>query len=116
MTVLAALAAALHLALTAPGGHAPKVNTHWRYTVRATVAKKLVPGRITVEIVDPLGGRHPVEFGKSTKVIRSFRFKGVFRDFIIWPPESRGVPLTLLVTVEAAGKRAVLRYHVVPRA
>jgi hypothetical protein len=115
MAFLAALVATLHVALSAPG-HTPKVNVHWNYTVRATVAGKLVRGRITAEIVDPIGGHHPVEFGLSTRKIASFPFDGVFRDFIIWPRESRGVPLTLRITVVTAHARRVVSYRVVPRA
>ncbi len=116
MALLAVLVAALHVALVAPGGHTPKVNVRWPYTVRATIAGKPVRARLTAEIVDPIGGHHFVEFGTSTKTIHNFPFNGVFRDFILWPPESRGIPLKLRLTVLAGKARKVLLYSVVPHA
>jgi hypothetical protein len=118
----AALAAAavatapLHVALSAPGGHSPRVLKDWRYSVRATVNGKLVRGRITVQIADPLGGRHYVQFGRTNRYIRNFPFTGVFRDFIDFPRSSRGIPLTVVFTVRAAGTKKIVRYSVVPRA
>src|SRR5262245_34841290 len=53
--------------LTAPT-HTPKVGTRWPYSVRVTSrAGKPLPARITVQIVDPVGGVHPVQLG-VTKV------------------------------------------------
>ena len=43
--------------------HTPKADnkTHWPYQVKVTDLKgKLLPGRISVAIVDPLGTAHPV--------------------------------------------------------
>src|SRR5712691_13393188 len=84
--------APLKATLDAPG-HTPKVNTHWNYAVHATRAGKPVAARLTAQIVDPIGGRHPVEFGASTKKVTNWPFRGVFRDYVIWPSSSRGVPL-----------------------
>ena len=104
----------LKVTIAAPG-HSPKINTHWNYAVRATVGGKPVAGKITAQIVDPIGGRHPVEFGKSTKNITNWPFKGVFRDFIIWPPDSAvGLPLTFRVTVVAGKVRRTVDYRVTP--
>ncbi len=96
-------------------GHAPKISIHWNYTVRVTRGGKPVAARITEAIVDPIGGAHPVEFGKSTKMITNWPFKGAFSDFIIWPPESRGIPLTLRITVRVGKVKKVVAYHVTPR-
>jgi hypothetical protein len=111
-----ALTVALQVGLTAPGGHTPRVNVRWPYTVRATIADKPVPGRITAEIVDPIGGRHFVQLGKTTKKIRNLPFNGVFRDFVIWPSDARGIPLQLRFTVVARNQKRVVTYRVVPRA
>ncbi len=105
----------LKVTVTAPG-HTPTINTHWNYTVRATKSGKVVAGKLTEQIVDPIGGKHPVEFGKSTKTITNWPFKGVFRDFIIWPASSRGVPLKLRVIVVVGKTRRVVDYAVTPRA
>lgn len=101
--------------LTAPT-HAPKINVHWTYTVRATQNGKAVAARITAQIVDPTGTAHPVEFGKSTKNITNWPFKGVFRDYVIWPASSRGIPLTFRITVVAAHTKKVIKYAVTPHA
>jgi hypothetical protein len=121
-TVAAALAslalvagAPLKVTLKAPG-HSPKVNKRWYYTVHATRAGKPVVARLTAQIVDPIGGVHPVEFGRSTKKIVRWRFRGTFRDFIIWPRSSRGIPLKLRLRVVAGSSRRVIVYRVVPRA
>jgi hypothetical protein len=120
MVLLAPLLSAL--ALTSPqvtltaAGHAPSINTHWSYAVRATEGGKPVSARITAQIVDPIGGVHPVQFGKSTKNITNRPFKGVFRDFIVWPASSRGVPLRLRIVVRVGGVRKTIAYQVVPRA
>jgi hypothetical protein len=120
MVFLASLLSALALAspqvtLTAPG-HSPKINTHWNYVVRATVGGKAVSARITAQIVDPIGGAHPVQFGRNTTNVTNWPFKGVFRDYIIWPPSSRGVPLKLRIVVRVGGIRKTITYAVTPHA
>jgi hypothetical protein len=107
--------AAVKVTLAAPT-HSPRTGVKWRYAVRATVARKPAVARITAEIVDPLGGVHPVELGDTTKPTVKLTFRGVFRDFVRWPAESRGIPLTFRVTVLAGGKRKVIAYRVTPRA
>ena len=54
---------------------------------------------ITAQIVDPIGGVHPVDFGNTTKH-HNGPFKGTFHDFVIWPADSRGIPLTFRLTVK----------------
>jgi hypothetical protein len=107
-------ATALKVTVTAPG-HTPKTATHWNYTVTARVAGKLVAGRISEQIVDPIGGAHPVTFGSGTKPITNLPFKGTFKDYIVWPASSRGIPLTLRITVKAGGSKRVVSYPVTPR-
>jgi hypothetical protein len=97
-------------------GHTPKVNARWAYSVKVTTAAgKPIAARITVQTKDPLGGVHPIEFFNVKKNIVNYPIKGVFRDAITWPPESRGIPLTLRVIVSAAGGRKVLSYAVIPK-
>jgi hypothetical protein len=106
---------AVTVTLSAPT-HRPKINVHWPYVVRVTRGGKPVSARITAQIVDPAGGVHPVEFGANTKLITNFRFRGVFRDYIVWPPESRGIPLKFRVIVVGTGFRRVTSYTVIPHA
>jgi hypothetical protein len=113
----AALAAGapLRATLTAPG-HSPKVSTRWSYTVRATRGGRPAAARLTAQILDPLGGVHPVELGLTTTKIVRRPFRGRFSDFVIWPRSSRGVPLKLRLIVTAGSSRRVITYAVVPRA
>src|SRR3954454_9912543 len=111
----AAHAAAPRVTLTAPT-HMPKVQVQWKYAVRATVAGKPAAGRITVQIVDPVGGVHAVAYGDTTRKIVDRPFRGAFRDFVRWPAESRGIPLRLKATmVFPKGRKTVLWYRVTPR-
>ncbi len=107
------VAAAVQVTLTAPG-HTPKINTRWYYVVHATQGGKPVSARLTAQIVDPIGGSHPVTFRNSARTITNWPFKGTFRDFVIWPASSRGVPLKLRVVVRAGGVRKVITYVVTP--
>ena len=107
-------AAKFKVSLTAPT-HQPRINVHWPYAVHLMRAGKPLTGRITVQIVDPIGGVHAVQFGSTTTDITRFGFRGVFRDYIIWPPESRGIPLKLRVIVVRTGFRKVISYAVTPR-
>src|SRR5579871_6041594 len=109
-----ATSAPLKVALTAPG-HTPKVKTAWNYTVTASRGGKPVAATLTVQIVDPVGGVHPVDFAKSTKPIRNWAFTGKFHDFITWPPSSAvGFGLTLKLTVKSGGQTKVVTYKVTP--
>ncbi len=100
--------------LTAPT-HTPKISTRWYYTVRATQDGKPAAGRLTAQIVDPIGDSHPVQFGTSTKNITNWAFTGRFRDFILWPASSRGIPLRLRVIVRVGAAKRTLTYAVTPR-
>ena len=95
-----ALAAATptHVAVRA-ATHTPKINTRWTYTVQATRDGNPERGRITVQIVDPIGGVHPVEFGANTKNVTNIPFNGTFRDYMIFPSSARGIPLKIRVTL-----------------
>jgi hypothetical protein len=118
----AGLAAAGGLLLAAPAptvaldapGHSPKIKTHWNYSVTVTKSGKPVAATITAQIVDPIGGVHLVQFGNTTKNVKNFPFTGTFRDFVIWPADSRGIPLTFRLTVESGPTKKVIGYHVTP--
>ena len=99
--------------LTAPT-HAPKVNTKWYYTLRVTKGGKPAPARLTAQIVDPIGGVHLVQFGSTTRNIKNYPIKGVFRDYIIWPRDSDGISLTLRFLIHAGGRTTTLKYRVTP--
>ena len=102
-------------ATLAAAGHAPKINVHWRYTVRVTAGGKPAAAKVTVQIVDPTGHAHPVQLGTSKKNVTNHPFRGTFSDFVVWPASARGVPLTFRVTVRAGSTKKVLSYRVTPR-
>jgi hypothetical protein len=110
---LVAAAPPAKVTLTAPG-HSPKINTHWSYTLKVTRGGKPAAARVTAQIV-VLGTAYPVQFGKSTRNIVNWPFKGTFKDFVIWPPESRGIPLTFRLTVKAGTAKKVIDYTVTAR-
>jgi len=121
MSMLVAALAALTVTFSAPG-HTPKigqsedVGPKWFYTVKVTRAGKPVRALLTMQVVDPLGTPHPVEVGPTTKPITRLPINGRYRDYLIFPPESRGIPLKLRITVVAGGVRRVVTYVVTPRA
>jgi hypothetical protein len=117
MAILLAALALLpfHLTLTAPT-HTPKVNARWNYSVHAVDARgKSTRGYITAQVVDPFGGVHAVLYGASSKPVTNRPFTGTFRDFVQWPPESKGFKLTFRVTVASGGKAVRVTYWVKPR-
>ena len=103
--------------LTAPSHH-PKAATKWFYTIVVTdLAGKPIKARITVQIVDPLGSVHPVQYDNTKKNLTNWPINGHFHDRIIWPRSSAiGISLTLRITVKAAGGKTVLNYLVQPTA
>jgi hypothetical protein len=119
-TTVAALAAAAlatsgpTVTITAPG-HTPTIKTRWNYRVTVMLDGRPAAARITEQIVDPVGGVHAVQRGTSTKNITNLAIKGSYKDFIIWPAESRGIPLTFRVKITAGGKTKVDDYNVVPK-
>jgi hypothetical protein len=102
-----------NVTLHAPG-HSPRIKTHWNYSVTVTKSGKPAAATITAQIVDPIGGVHIVQFGNTTKNIKAYPFTGTFRDFVIWPADSRGIPLTFRLTVSSGPTKKVIGYHVTP--
>jgi hypothetical protein len=111
---VAFVAAGVKVTLTA-AGHTPKVGTRWPYSVHATVNGHPAKGRLTAQVVDPLGTAHPVQYGTTTKFVTNWPFTGTFHDFLIWPKASRGVPVTFRMTVRVGKTKRVLKYAVTPR-
>ena len=98
-------------------GTTPKIGAHWNYSITArSAAGKPAAAILTEQIMDPIGGVHPVQFGTSTKNITNWPFKGTFRDFIIWPASSRGIPLQLRAIVKVGATKKVLTVTVTPHA
>ena len=113
-TALAVTAVPFKATLTV-GTHHPAINTRWPYVVKVVDAKgKPLRARISVAVVDPLGGVHPTEYYLSKKLVTSIPFRGTFRDAVKWPPESKGYPLTFRVTVKVGTAKKVLKYPVTP--
>ncbi len=114
-SALAVTATSFNVTLHA-GTHHPAVNTRWPYSVRV-VDKTGHPlrARISVAVVDPIGGVHPTLFYVSnTRYVTNIPFRGTFRDAVTWPPESRGYPLTFRVTLKIGKATKVIRYLVTP--
>jgi hypothetical protein len=104
--------APFHTTLTAPG-HTPAVNEKWNYSLRVADRRgKPLKATLTAQIVDPFGGIHPVEFGDTHRFVVAFPFTGVFRDFIRFPPDSKGFRLTVRFIVKAKGAKTVLTYWI----
>ena len=123
MTLAAAAAALVAAGLTGAAtpkvvvsapGHTAKIKTHWNYSVSVSEQGKPVAAKLTEQIVDPIGGVHLVQEGPSTKNILNLPIKGVYRDYIIWPAASRGIPLTLRITVQVGKAKKVVNYPVTP--
>ena len=94
--------------------HTPTINTKWRYSVRVTNLKgQAITAKVTVQIVDPLGGVHPVEYGCcAKKFVTNVRIKGRFRDWVQYPLAAKGYRITFKVTVKTARGTRVVTYWI----
>lgn len=89
--------------LKAPAAN-PQVDVKWWYSIKATDLKRRpIRATLTGKVIDPFGGVHPLDYGPSEPEvpITNRPFRGTFRDYITFPPESRGFVLTLRWTVKA---------------
>lgn len=116
---VAAARAPFHATLTAKT-HTPRVKTKWYYVVTATSPKgKPVAARLTMQVIDPTGQVHPVQYANTKRNIANWPFRGRFRDFVVWPADSVFASslggLVLRATIKAEGAKVVLRYRVRPR-
>jgi hypothetical protein len=96
--------------------HSPKINAKWRYVVKLVDRRRRpVAGKITVQIVDPLGTAHAAQYDETKQNIVNRPFKGVFRDYVEFPSDARGFRLTFRVRVRVAKSRLEITYPVTPR-
>jgi len=122
MRLIAIMATALAVATTpfkatlVAGTHHPVINTRWPYAVKVADRKgHPLRARISVAVVDPIGGVHPTLFYVSdTRYVTNIPFRGTFRDAVKYPPESKGYPLTFRVTLKVGMATRVIKYLVVP--
>jgi hypothetical protein len=87
-------------------------SCRWRYTIKLTDLKgRRLAGRLTAVIIDPFGGTHPVGYGPSDpeKPITNWPFKGTFRDYLEFPPESKGFKLKIRWTIKAKIKKKMYK-------
>ena len=93
LLVPAAAAAPPKVVFRAPT-HTPKVNARWPWSVVVTTpAGKPLAGRVSVAIVDPIGGVHPVDYGCCDgKFITNVKFNGTLRRLRQVPALVQGVP------------------------
>ena len=91
----------------------PKANAKWYYRVVVTDTKgRKLAGKITVQIVDPLGQAHAVDYDDTTKPITNMPFRGQFRDYVEFPPDSRGFTLTFRVIAKTPKGTVTITYPV----
>ena len=116
----ASAAVGIKATLKAPAAN-PVVNVKWPYSIKVTDLKgKPVKGTFTGVVIDPFGGVHPNDYGPSEPLVplTNWPIKGTFRDYMIFPPTSRGFLLTLkwTIKVKIAGKtyKKVLTRKVTP--
>lgn len=94
----------------------PKANAKWPYSVTATgSAGKTVGGKLTVQVVDPVGNAHTVTYDNTKKPVKNFPFHGVFRDYLQFPAQSIGFPLTVKATVKSAHGSGTGTFGVKPK-
>jgi hypothetical protein len=80
--------------------HRPKVGAKLPYRVTASRG-----GKLRVQILDPFGGVHAVQYDNTKRNVTNFPFKGVFRDYLEFPAESRGFRLVVKATVKTSTGR-----------
>ena len=95
---------------------APKVNAKWRYRFRVTDTRgRRLPGKITVQIVDPLGQAHAVTYDDTKRPIRNMAFRGDFQDYVEYPADARGFTLTFRVIARTGRGSVTITYPITPK-
>jgi hypothetical protein len=114
--VPAAAAAPPKVVLQAPT-HTPRINVRWPWSIAvSTAAGKPLAATISVAIVDPIGGVHPVAYDCcKNRFITNVRIKGRFADKVIYPLAAKGYRVVFRVTVKTALGRRVVSYWIRPR-
>ncbi len=102
-------AAGVKVSITA-ATHRPKVNARLPYQVKASRG-----GKLTVQILDPFGGVHPVAYDNTKKNVTDFPFKGVFKDYLEFPAESRGFKLVVKATVKTSSGHGAATFWIKAR-
>jgi hypothetical protein len=93
-----------------PSTHNPKINAKWPLEVSATLHGK--PARASAEYQFLLGFTVvSTQYPRSNK---HFMFVGHFSDNLVFPPDSKGEPLTLQVVIVDAGHTAKLDWAITP--
>jgi len=112
----AGMAAPPKVAFRAPT-HTPRVNVRWPWSIAVTTsAGRPLPATISVAIVDPLGGVHPVDYDCCKgKFITNVKIKGRFADKVIFPLASKGFRVVFRVTVKTPLGRRVVNYWIKAR-
>ncbi len=96
--------------------HEPKINAKWRYRLKVTDRRgRLLRGKVTAQIIDPLGAPHPVQYDDTHRDITGMPFRGVFRDYVEFPRDSRGQRLTFRVLVKTARGNVDITYPITSR-
>jgi hypothetical protein len=96
--------------------HSPKINEKWRYAVKVTDRRGTpLSGKLTVQIVDPIGSVHAVQYDDTNKNITRRPFRGTFRDYLEFPSDSRGFRLTFRVIAATSKGLVSLTYPVTPK-
>ena len=116
----ASSAVGMRATLKAPATE-PVVDVKWPYSIKVTDLKgRRLKATMTGVVIDPFGGVHPNTYGPSVpdKPLTNWPVNGTFRDYMLFPPESRGFALTLRWTIKAKidGKtyKKVLKRKVTP--
>jgi hypothetical protein len=94
--------------------HTPRVNIRWPWSITvSTRAGAPMAAMISVAIVDPIGGIHPVEYDCCKgKFITNVKIRGRFADKVIYPLASKGYRVVFRVTVRTALGRRVVNYWI----
>lgn len=108
---VAGAATGIKATLKAPAQN-PTIMVKWWYSIKVTDPQgKPVNARLTAHVIDPFGGVHPMGYGPAPPdvYIKNRLIRGGFRDYLEFPPESKGFRLTLRWTLKAkiAGKTYV---------
>ena len=93
-----------------------KASVNVPYSVTATdSAGKHVSGKLTVQIVDPLGNAHAVTYDNTKRPIKNFPFHGTFHDYLAFPKDAVGYPLTVRAKVASAQGNGTATFRVTPK-
>jgi len=111
MIVLADVAAGDPQLRVTAATNTPRAGMQWKYAVRST-PRPPDAAKLTVQIVDTFGGKHPVGFHAKPGTIEDVDFDGDFEDVIIWPEKAAGWPLKLRIIVAVGDDTKTVDYQV----